>query len=301
MLAMLDGNDVHIAMIATVLVGVVSFAILLIIIVLGILLYQKLKKYRESNYYKYAKVLLGISGFLFFVSPVYKLLCCYFISKLFECHKYTKYLVIIGLIASFPNNFGRIKTYNYSDTLDRINPASYIMNYILPEEEVMNVSINILKYIPKKMFPVKGYITDAFYDECKSGEIKDFINKYSIANRCPSGIYSQLFNDRSVYVISPRNYSLSNGGTLVNLIKDKYSNRYKSISFISCSPHSYSSCNSVINLIGGGKDGASNTLPGIANKIKSRVNLFWDKDYNHFVLVNKSEDICDLIQREICM
>ena len=94
---------------------------------------------------------------------------------------------------------------------------------------------------------------------------------------------------------------LSNGGTAVNVAYNKFSKRFKSITFISTGIHQTYPIRSKVVLIGGGKDGSSSSLPRAARTFKKQGSpyaFYWDKEETHYILVNQADDICNRLKKE---
>lgn len=84
---------------------------------------------------------------------------------------------------------------------------------------------------------------------------------------------------------------LSNGGSAINVaMMSKHVARFKSLTSISCSLGTSKNVPCQINLIGGGRDGSSNRMSLQYRQLKNGgidVALFFDKDENHYILVNQ--------------
>lgn len=95
---------------------------------------------------------------------------------------------------------------------------------------------------------------------------------------------------------------LSNGGSAVNIAYNSFSKKFKTITFISTGIYQTYPISSKVLLIGGGKDHSSGSLPGAYRKLKSngtKTDLFWDNEETHFLMVNRSKDVMDFINKEI--
>lgn len=95
---------------------------------------------------------------------------------------------------------------------------------------------------------------------------------------------------------------LSNGGSAVNVAYNSFSQRFKTITFISTGIHQTYPIPSKVLLIGGGKDHSSSSLPGAYRTLKSNgtpTDLFWDDKETHFIMVNKTDEIIEFIKRNL--
>ena len=95
---------------------------------------------------------------------------------------------------------------------------------------------------------------------------------------------------------------LSNGGTACNSAYNSFSNKFKSITYISTGISQTYPIKSKVLLIGGGKDLSSGTMQGAYKKLKAngvKTELFWAKDEGHFVLVNKRKEIVDFLNKNL--
>ncbi len=95
---------------------------------------------------------------------------------------------------------------------------------------------------------------------------------------------------------------LSNGGSAVNVAYNGFSDRFKSITFISTGIHHTYPIRSKVLLIGGGKDHSSGTFPGAYHKLRSngiKTELYWDDEDTHFILVNQADEIIDFLNKNI--
>ena len=95
---------------------------------------------------------------------------------------------------------------------------------------------------------------------------------------------------------------LSNGGTAVNVAYNNYSNRFKTITFISTGIHQTNPILSKVLLIGGGKDPSSATLPQAHRTLKNngtKTDLFWDDGETHFIMVNRADEIIDFLNENL--
>ena len=95
---------------------------------------------------------------------------------------------------------------------------------------------------------------------------------------------------------------LSNGGSAVNVAYNGFSNKFKSITFISTGTNQTYPISSKVLLIGGGIDHSSGSLRSAYRTIKTnggRPDLFWDDEETHLIFVNKADEITDFINSNI--
>lgn len=95
---------------------------------------------------------------------------------------------------------------------------------------------------------------------------------------------------------------LSNGGTAANVALKHYSNRLKSITYISTSCDVTKRTKAKVLLIGGGKDRSSTGLPSAQKKLTrcgTDARLFFEEDENHFIMVHKKDEIIDFLKNEL--
>ena len=91
---------------------------------------------------------------------------------------------------------------------------------------------------------------------------------------------------------------LSNGGSASNIAYNSFSNKFRTISFMSTSIEQSYPVQSKVLLIGGGYDPSSRSLKPAYNKLKSNgmaTELYWQHDEGHYMLVNKSEEIMSFL------
>lgn len=95
---------------------------------------------------------------------------------------------------------------------------------------------------------------------------------------------------------------LSNGGTAANVALKHYSNRLKSITYISTSCDVTKRTKAKVLLIGGGKDRSSTGLPSAQKKLTrcgTDARLYYKEDENHFIMVHKKDEIIDFLKNEL--
>lgn len=95
---------------------------------------------------------------------------------------------------------------------------------------------------------------------------------------------------------------LSNGGTATNEAYTKFADRFKTITFISTNINHTYPISSKVLLIGGGNDYFASSLPVAYRKFKSngtKTDMFWDDEGTHFIMVNKTDEIIDFLNRNM--
>jgi poly(3-hydroxybutyrate) depolymerase len=95
---------------------------------------------------------------------------------------------------------------------------------------------------------------------------------------------------------------LSNGGSAVNVAYNGFSNKFKTITFISTGIHQTYPITSKVLLIGGGKDHSAGTLQGAYRTLKNnggKTDLFWDDEETHFILVNQTDEIINFVKKNL--
>ena len=93
---------------------------------------------------------------------------------------------------------------------------------------------------------------------------------------------------------------LSNGGSaIVSAMHSSYAKKFKSITTVSCNLEGLKRVPCQVNFIGGGKDNSSCRMPGQCRQLKSMsvdAGIYFKDDENHFILVNKREEIIDFLK-----
>ena len=96
---------------------------------------------------------------------------------------------------------------------------------------------------------------------------------------------------------------LSNGGSaIVAAMHSSYTRKFKSLTSISCNLEGLKRVNCQVNFIGGGKDGSSNRMPSQCRQLKAMgvdVDIYFKEDENHFILVNKREEIINFLKERL--
>lgn len=95
---------------------------------------------------------------------------------------------------------------------------------------------------------------------------------------------------------------LSNGGSAANIGMRSFSDRFKSITFISTSCDVIKKSKAKVILIGGGMDASSVGLPNAARQLRkggTNVSMLFDGEDNHYMMVHQTERIFDFLNKEI--
>lgn len=139
----------------------------------------------------------------------------------------------------------------------------------------------------------------------------------SIGTRGLDGIFSQSDIDKifTYYIPALRKMGynideqrlhlmgLSNGGSAIYAAMHSYHAKdFKSITTISCNLVGLRKVPCQVNLIGGGKDVSACRMPEQHKKLKKmgvKSELFYDEEENHFVLVNRREEIISFIKKSL--
>ena len=98
---------------------------------------------------------------------------------------------------------------------------------------------------------------------------------------------------------------LSNGGSAVSAaMQSRHISRFKSITAISCTLRGLRHVPCKVNIIGGGKDHLSTTMPSQCRQLKRMgvdAEMFFKDDDNHYVLVNQREEILEFLKTRMCI
>lgn len=139
----------------------------------------------------------------------------------------------------------------------------------------------------------------------------------SIGTRGLDGIFSQSDIDRifSYYIpaLKKMDYhidtndihlmGLSNGRSAINAaMHSSHVRQFKSLTSISCNLSSLRRVPCQVNFIGGGNDSSARLMPQqhrAMQRMGVRSEMFFDETENHFVLVNRRQDIIDFINEQI--
>ncbi len=95
---------------------------------------------------------------------------------------------------------------------------------------------------------------------------------------------------------------LSNGGTAADVGMSNFSNKFKTITYISTSCNVVKKSMAKVLLIGGGKDASSSGLPSVARRLRNcgtKVALLFDDNDNHYMMVHQTERIFEFLNKEI--
>ena len=95
---------------------------------------------------------------------------------------------------------------------------------------------------------------------------------------------------------------LSNGGSASNVALISFSNKFKTITYISTSCDVIKHSKAKVILIGGGKDASSTRLPNVERGLRNsgtKTALFFDKDENHYMMVHQQGKIFELLNDEM--
>ncbi len=136
----------------------------------------------------------------------------------------------------------------------------------------------------------------------------------SIGTRNLSGIFTQgdikeIFDyyipalERMGYNIDKEQLhliGLSNGGSAIaSAMHSPYSEKFKSLTTVSCNLGELKRVKCQVNFIGGGKDHSSNRMLGQCRQLKAMgvdAGIYFDEYENHFILVNKREEIISFLK-----
>ena len=92
---------------------------------------------------------------------------------------------------------------------------------------------------------------------------------------------------------------LSNGGSASNIACNSFSNKFKTIAFISTGINQTAAVQSKLLLIGSGGDPSAGSLKPAYARLKengSKTDLYWQNDETHYLLVNKKEEILSFLK-----
>lgn len=95
---------------------------------------------------------------------------------------------------------------------------------------------------------------------------------------------------------------LSNGGTATNIAYNNFSDKFKTITFISTNINQTYPISSKVLFIGGGDDYFATSLPKAYRKLKKNgtpTDIFWDDKETHFIMVNKADEIINFLNKNI--
>lgn len=96
---------------------------------------------------------------------------------------------------------------------------------------------------------------------------------------------------------------LSNGGSaIISAMHSAYAKNFKSITTVSCNLEGLRKVPCQVNFIGGGKDNSAKRMRSQCKQLQEMgvdADIFYDIDENHFILVNRREDIIDFLKRRM--
>jgi hypothetical protein len=95
---------------------------------------------------------------------------------------------------------------------------------------------------------------------------------------------------------------LSNGGSASNVALRSFSNKFKTITYISTSCDVIKHSKAKVIMIGGGKDASSTRLPSAERGLRScgtKTAIFFDKDENHYMMVHQQGKIFEFLNNEM--
>ena len=96
---------------------------------------------------------------------------------------------------------------------------------------------------------------------------------------------------------------LSNGGSaIVAAMHSSHAKDFKSLTSISCNLGGLRKVPCRINLIGGGQDHSSRLMPSQASRLSKmgvHGGLFFDPEENHYILVNRRNEIIEFLKQEM--
>jgi hypothetical protein len=136
----------------------------------------------------------------------------------------------------------------------------------------------------------------------------------SIATRNLSGIFNyndinKVFTEYIPYLKSEgyqisdvHLMGLSNGGSASNVALRSFSNKFKTITYISTSCDVIKHSKAKVIMIGGGKDASSSRLPSAERGLRScgtKTALLFDKDENHYMMVHQQGKIFEFLNDEM--
>ncbi len=136
----------------------------------------------------------------------------------------------------------------------------------------------------------------------------------SIATRNLSGIFNyndinKVFTEYIPYLKSEgyqindvHLMGLSNGGSASNVALRSFSNKFKTITYISTSCDVIKHSKAKVIMIGGGKDASSSRLPSAERGLRScgtKTAIFFDKDENHYMMVHQQGKIFEFLNNEM--
>ena len=96
---------------------------------------------------------------------------------------------------------------------------------------------------------------------------------------------------------------LSNGGSAINsAMHSGHAKDFKSITTISCNLDGLRRVPCQVNLVGGVKDNSANRMPAQHRELRRigvDADIFFDADENHYIMVNKREEILEFLKKRM--
>lgn len=93
---------------------------------------------------------------------------------------------------------------------------------------------------------------------------------------------------------------LSYGGSAIaSAMHSPYADKFESLTIVSCNLGGLKRVKCQVNFIGGGKDRSSNGMPDLCRRLKAMgvdASIYFDEYENHFILVNKREEIISFLK-----
>lgn len=221
-----------------------------------------------------------------------------------------------GNIGKFYRPFSRL---NWNGLFMMSGTTSQVFNMLGIDNTQSVYLIKPKNYDENKKYPVvffmHGYLGNW---KLYTGLLKDLENciVLCVGTKTWSGIYSKHdistlftrqipFLENMGYKIDMNNLhimGLSNGGSAVNVAYNSFSNKFKTITFISTGIHQTYPISSKVLLIGGGRDHSSGSLKNaysILNGNGTKTDIFWDDEETHFILVNQTDKIIDFMNKNL--
>ena len=208
-------------------------------------------------------------------------------------------------------------------SLQGSNPGSFAIAQAMNESLGTNYDgIYITRpkhYDSERSYPVvffaHGYLGSWEMYQGLLSRLDDYI-VVSIGTRDLSGIFryddvNRIFTkylpylESTGYHIDKRNLhlmGLSNGGSAANIGMRNFSDRFRSITFISTSCDVIKKAKAKVILIGGGMDASSVGLPNAARQLRNsgtNVSMLFDGEDNHYMMVHQTERIIDFLNKEM--
>ena len=216
--------------------------------------------------------------------------------------------------------FGFYTPYNRL-SLQGSNPGTFTIAQAM--NEYLGTDYNAIyitrpkNYDSDKTYPVvffaHGYLGSWELYQGLFSQLDDYMI-VSIATRNLSGIFNyndinKVFSEYIPYLKSEgyqisdvHLMGLSNGGSASNVALRSFSNKFKSITYISTSCDVIKHSKAKVILIGGGKDASSARLPNVERGLRNsgtKTAIFFDKDENHYMMVHQQGKIFEFLNNEM--